>query len=150
MGVYTYADGSTYDGAWREGKRDGQGLYTCKDGSAYAGAWKDDKKNGQGVNTYADGTKYAGAWEKGKRHGQGVFTHKNGSTYDGAWKNDKRDGEAPTQKRVMVRFDVDADPRQTQSGFIGVSQSNLKNKARRQKSHHRYLRYKGGRCQGVR
>ena len=31
----------------------------------------------------------------------------------------------------MVRFDVDADPRQThKSGFIGVSQSNLKWRAR--------------------
>ena len=54
-GVYTYVDGSKYDGAWDNDKRNGQGitlqrigLYYYSNGDKYEGNWKDDIKYGKG------------------------------------------------------------------------------------------------------
>ena len=32
------------------------------DGDSYEGAWKDDKRDGHGVYKFADGTSYEGDW----------------------------------------------------------------------------------------
>jgi hypothetical protein len=49
-----YHDGIVYEGAWRDGKRHGQGKYTYADGAVYEGEWCDDKRHGRGKYTYAD------------------------------------------------------------------------------------------------
>ena len=46
-----------------KGEPHGQGTMTFADGSTYTGAWKDDKFNGQGIHTGADGGKYAGEFK---------------------------------------------------------------------------------------
>ena len=38
-----------------------------QNGSSYTGAWKNGKMHGEGTFTKADGTKKNGRWENGKR-----------------------------------------------------------------------------------
>ena len=53
-----------------------EGTYTFEDGSTYAGGWRDDKKNGQGTYFFADGRVWRGlwrndAWGSGKQYAAG-------------------------------------------------------------------------------
>jgi hypothetical protein len=38
-GSFQWKDGDRYDGAWRDGKFDGQGKYRRADGIVYEGRW---------------------------------------------------------------------------------------------------------------
>lgn len=40
-GCYTWADGSTYEGAWHQGLKHGWGTYRWPNGAAYRGEWRD-------------------------------------------------------------------------------------------------------------
>ena len=86
-GTYTWPDGDTYTGEWKDGKQHGQGTYTGVDGSRYIGEWKDGERNGQGTYTFADGCKYTGEHRDGKQHGQGTFTRPDGTAVTGEWRN---------------------------------------------------------------
>ena len=72
QGTATYADGATYTGEWKDGKRHGQGTHTNAEGETYTderryrGEWKNNKRHGQGTLTLADGTTYTGEWKDGK------------------------------------------------------------------------------------
>jgi hypothetical protein len=51
-GIYTFPDGSKYDGDWEDNKKHGKGIFTWFDGSKYEGYYKNDKKqiaNGMGL-----------------------------------------------------------------------------------------------------
>lgn len=39
-GVESWADGSSYNGAFKNGMKEGFGVYTWGDGSIYSGEWK--------------------------------------------------------------------------------------------------------------
>jgi hypothetical protein len=41
IGTYTYPDGGTYVGEWRDAKRNGQGTFYTSDGGKYVGEWRD-------------------------------------------------------------------------------------------------------------
>ena len=41
-GTLRYGNGDVYEGAFKEGKRHGQGTLTFADGDDYTGAWFDD------------------------------------------------------------------------------------------------------------
>ena len=60
--VYTFPDGTTYVGEWKNDKRHGQGTLTSLDGLTYVGEWKNDKTNGQGTLTLPDGEIQSGTW----------------------------------------------------------------------------------------
>lgn len=83
-----------YTGAFRNGKREGNGTFTAKNGDVYKGEWKDDKENGQGTLNYANGDTYSGNYESGVRSGKGTFTWKStNDTYNGDWSSDVMNGE---------------------------------------------------------
>lgn len=65
-GIYTYSDGTTYDGEWKDGKRHGQGIWVRPDGMKYEGEWENDKPNGLGTLTSPKGEKRTGKWKDGK------------------------------------------------------------------------------------
>jgi len=44
-----YKDGSSYDGIWKDDKRDGEGKMTWVNGSDYEGDFVDDVKHGNGT-----------------------------------------------------------------------------------------------------
>jgi hypothetical protein len=64
--VYTYSDGSTYKGEWKDGKRHGKGTWVRPDGMRYEGEWINNKPHGQGTLTNPDGKSRSGLWEDGK------------------------------------------------------------------------------------
>ena len=41
--VYTYPDGSRYEGEWKNDKKKAQGVYTSPSGTRYEGEWKNNK-----------------------------------------------------------------------------------------------------------
>ena len=73
-GIFTFSNGSVYNGEWKDGKSDGQGTFTFPDGAVYDGEWKDGKSDGQGKMTYEDGSVYNGEWKEDKFNGRGKIT----------------------------------------------------------------------------
>lgn len=47
------------------------GMYTHANGATYEGQWKEDKQHGKGVETWPDGARYDGMYFDGKKHGRG-------------------------------------------------------------------------------
>jgi hypothetical protein len=86
-------DGALYKGFWcttnGEEMRHGQGEQIQADGSFYEGYWKNDQANGHGRMIHVDGAIYDGQWKEGKAHGYGVNTDPDGFQYSGDWTNDK-------------------------------------------------------------
>ena len=74
-----------YEGAFREGKKNGQGTMTYSDGSHYVGDWLDNKRHGMGTSSYPSGGRYGGMWEAGRPHGIGTYTRADGTKYSGLW-----------------------------------------------------------------
>ena len=54
----------------------GEGIKVFADGSRYEGQWKDGQKHGKGKYIYADGELYEGQWYQGKAHGEGTNVSK--------------------------------------------------------------------------
>ena len=44
--MYQWPDGDSYDGLWKNGKRNGKGIFNKHDGSEYVGCWINDKWEG--------------------------------------------------------------------------------------------------------
>ncbi len=72
-GVFTYQNGSVYEGKFRNNKFSGIGRFTYTDGCVYEGYFKNDKFHGSGVLTYSNGCKYVGDFNKDLRHGKGTL-----------------------------------------------------------------------------
>ena len=51
-GSYTWADGSTYSGDIRNGKREGVGKFVGSSKQVYEGGWRNGRRNGQGKIFY--------------------------------------------------------------------------------------------------
>ena len=82
-GKLYHFDGDIYEGEWFNDKADGFGLYLHKDGAKYEGYWKDDKQHGKGCENWPDGTHYEGHYENGKKEGYGCFHWPDKSSYRG-------------------------------------------------------------------
>jgi len=76
-------NGAKYSGEWdsESGKRDGFGIQLWADGSKYEGNWKDDMANGKGRLIHVDGDVYEGDWKDDKAHGKGKYIHYDGAMY---------------------------------------------------------------------
>jgi len=84
----------TYEGDLNaEGQRHGCGVLLCDNGNSYEGEWKNDKRDGFGTARYSSGDVYDGQWQRGRRHGHGVMYIEAGDTYIGSWKNGLKHGE---------------------------------------------------------
>ena len=86
--------GAKYEGEWSEsGRKDGRGMQVHADGSIYEGYWKDDLAEGSGRLIHADGDVYTGEWKEDKAHGYGIYIYQTGATYEGQWCEDNYHGE---------------------------------------------------------
>ena len=76
-------NGAKYSGEWdaETNKRDGFGVQLWADGSKYEGYWKDDMANGRGRLIHVDGDVYEGDWKDDKAHGKGKYIHYDGAVY---------------------------------------------------------------------
>lgn len=77
----TLENGARYEGEWdlQRNMRDGQGKQVWADGSLYEGYWRNDKANGRGRLIHADGDVYEGEWKDDKAHGFGRYYHTDGA-----------------------------------------------------------------------
>ena len=85
VGAHAYANGDTYDGEWKAGKKHGQGSYTWADGERYEGQWDNGTKSGLGTYFWTNGDRYEGQFVDGIYHGEGIFTYASGRTVSGEW-----------------------------------------------------------------
>lgn len=93
MGVQIWADGSKYEGFWRNGKANGRGRLIHADGDVYEGEWKDDKSHGYGVYLHSDGAQYQGEWIEDKQEGYGVEVWPDNAKYEGTYKDGMKEGK---------------------------------------------------------
>ncbi|GHS91020.1 hypothetical protein AGMMS49949_00680 [Alphaproteobacteria bacterium] len=111
-GVFTFADGGTYNGCLEKGMENGYGVRTYSDGSKYEGGWVDGFKEGIGTQLYSNGDKYIGEWKRGKQEGYGEMRYADGTVYSGLWFLSKRDGKGtmlwPTGERFLGNWLLDS------------------------------------------
>lgn len=113
---YRYADGSTYVGGIRFGKRQGPGVMTYSDGSVYQGYFRENMRHGKGtmrskqnrvffdgvfemdypkkgILTYNNKARYEGSFVNGVPNGEGTY-YSNGrmASWDGQWVNGEMTG----------------------------------------------------------
>jgi hypothetical protein len=96
IGSANYNLGS-YEGQFKDSKRNGQGICRYKSGHVYEGEWVNDRQNGRGIMRYPNGDVYDGEWVNNKCHGEGLHSYSDGKggvdeTYKGEWKNDEMTG----------------------------------------------------------
>jgi hypothetical protein len=67
----------------------GKGIYSFTDGSLYEGQFKNRLFHGKGTMKYANGNVYIGNWVKNERVGKDQLTFVNGDQYRGDFKNNQ-------------------------------------------------------------
>ena len=72
IGVYSFNNGDTYVGEFRNGKRHGLGTYSFVGGRLHTGQWAYNEKHGLGVTTFEGGSVLQSDYNNGKRHGTAV------------------------------------------------------------------------------
>lgn len=115
FGTMTYADGASFTGLWRAGRREGYGELCDSLGRRISGIWQADtlssgrlvndttvyegdldlqfRPHGEGCYRDSEGTYYQGEWTQGRRHGFGFAVGDNKMVRAGIWKNDAFVGE---------------------------------------------------------
>lgn len=73
--------------------RNGQGVFGYADGSRYEGYFKNGKPDLNGTFYYPNGDKYVGSFVNGQPNGKGRLYHTNGKTLMGFWKDGEYVGE---------------------------------------------------------
>lgn len=73
IGVYTYQDGSVYEGNWHRGTRFGHGHLRSSEGWVYEGFFDKDRRHRHGMVDYPDGSCYIGQWFYDKIQGRGIY-----------------------------------------------------------------------------
>lgn len=104
-GVYSYADGSRYEGHFRSGQPHGKGTFFYPNGDKHTGEFAYGLAHGQGERLYTDGKRLDGQWLEGgyvqppSRHnttgcqngncinGFGTYIFKQGDHYEGSFTN---------------------------------------------------------------
>lgn len=99
-----YEDGGVYEGQVDEsGNRDGRGVYSYRNGSNYEGDWQNGVKNGRGVFQWPSGNVYIGQWRDNREHGNGVLLWADGGVTEGRWHQGKLASHVPW--RPATRFE---------------------------------------------
>lgn len=99
FGVCYYKSGSVnYVGSWQNGKRSGCGVgYRLSDGTLHAGKWLDNSPQGIGARFDKDGSFIdVCSYDKGVKNGKSVSFDKNGNVVISYWS----DGELVSQKVI--------------------------------------------------
>ena len=97
-GVYTWSNGSKFEGEWRHGdmtfgRRTWKPLSTDDSPAIeYEGTFHDREWHGYGRMVYFNGQEYEGEVSLGFHHGYGKWSTKEGHKYEGQWKHGTRHG----------------------------------------------------------
>jgi len=90
-GTMAYWNGDIYEGAWKAGKRHGNGRLISAQGDLCQGIWLEDEFSSWGNCTFADGASQSGQWKAGKLHGFGAINASQ-SIFFGEFKDNKKVG----------------------------------------------------------
>ncbi|HEX5057471.1 MAG TPA: hypothetical protein VFX02_13370 [Gammaproteobacteria bacterium] len=82
-GRYLYADGSSYEGEWKNRMPEGKGTLIRPNGVKYTGLWKNGLMHGDGEFQNADGYKYKMRFKNGEATGTGEVMFPESGTYKG-------------------------------------------------------------------
>ena len=85
-------DEFSYEGEWKNRKRDGVGVLIWKSVAKFIGEFLEDRVWGFGILHHDDGDEYMGYWEEFQAKGVGKYHTKKIMNYDGYWDNDKQNG----------------------------------------------------------
>ena len=102
-GVEEQVVSATYEGEYKDGKRDGVGTMTYPNGDVYTGEWKESKMHGVGTYKYkASDDIYSGAYVEGLKEGAGTYEFgKCKSKLDGTWEGGTfKEGECNLKTRA--------------------------------------------------
>ena len=78
-------DESSYEGEWKNGKRDGFGILCWRNVSKFMGEFSEDKVLGFGKLIHEDGDIYTGYWSDFQAQGDGYYKTKKDASYEGYW-----------------------------------------------------------------
>jgi len=91
--------------------KEGRGVFTYADGTRWEGEFKDGIPEGAGTCYYADGTKYVGRFEKHAPHGEGIMYYKDGRLTAAIWEYGRPIGELPSNSKVdQTAVKIDESP----------------------------------------
>ena len=85
-------DQSSYEGEWKNGKRDGFGVLCWGEESKFMGYFEDDKVIGYGKLWQDNGDMYKGYWKNFRAEGYGQYHTKKGANFFGEWLMDRQNG----------------------------------------------------------
>lgn len=94
--LYTWPDGSMYEGEVVNGMRNGFGMFKCSTQRvSYIGHWCNGRRHGKGSIYYnQEGTCWhKGDWVQNIKKGWGIRCYKSGNIYEGQWEDNMRHGE---------------------------------------------------------
>ncbi|KAL8453123.1 hypothetical protein Emed_000993 [Eimeria media] len=94
-----YADGSSYEGDFVAGKKEGVGVYVHPNGDTYQGPYKQGKRHGVGKLKFAAGGFFHGSFVEGRREGLGCRQFANGDIYYGEWRGGKYHASSSSSNR---------------------------------------------------
>lgn len=92
-GIYVYADGAVYKGAFQAGRKNGRGEMFYANGDVYKGPFEKGERQGFGTYTYANGDRYVGEFLEGRMKGMGAYRFADGATFKGTFQNDGAMGD---------------------------------------------------------
>jgi hypothetical protein len=84
--------GSTFEGIFKNGKKEGIGKLTFQDGAYYIGEFYSNNICGIGTFYFKDNRIYQGEWKENRMNGSGILTWPNGNIFYGNFVQDKKDG----------------------------------------------------------
>lgn len=92
-GVYTWKNGTTYEGQWENGGFHGHGTMIESNGNTYVGDFQAGIKHGHGTYAFTNGNQYEGEWTNGEMHGVGTYHYNDGLVYHGQFEHNMRHGQ---------------------------------------------------------
>ena len=90
-----FSDGSRYQGAMANSKKEGKGVFTWPSGERYEGEFKNCLRDGYGIYYYADGTMFKGMWKSDLEHGSGVIEKDGKVIEEGDWERGVKKNQTP-------------------------------------------------------
>ena len=99
-GNFTWPDGSTYVGEYKNGHPHGFGTYTWPDGDKYVGFWFCGKRHGLGFHSRRNGFVYVGNFVDNIPQGDGASIDEQGNSYSGEWKSGIQNGRGAVRGSV--------------------------------------------------